>query len=92
MLQTLYKRAACTEEFFDLVNTAHVENGHIGLSQTYAAVSVKFGSLCVCVCAYVLLFVCVCVCVCVRTRFNYVQALIFFSILIVQSPLIFPQK
>ena len=63
MLQTLYKRAACTEEFFDLVNTAHVENGHIGLSQTYAAVSVKFGSLCVCVCAYVLLFVCVCVCV-----------------------------
>ncbi|KAK7088469.1 hypothetical protein V1264_022387 [Littorina saxatilis] len=34
----LYKRAACTEEFFDLINTAHVENGHIGLSQTYAAI------------------------------------------------------
>ncbi|KAL8562062.1 hypothetical protein ACOMHN_031833 [Nucella lapillus] len=35
---TLYKRAACTEEFWDLINTAHVENGHIGLSQTYAAI------------------------------------------------------
>lgn len=63
MLQTLYKRAACTEEFFDLVNTAHVENGHIGLSQTYAAVSVKFGSLCVSVCVR-MSSVCVCVCVC----------------------------
>ena len=39
MFQPLYKRAACTDEFFDLINTAHVENGHIGLSQTYAAVS-----------------------------------------------------
>ncbi|KAK7469721.1 hypothetical protein BaRGS_00036252 [Batillaria attramentaria] len=36
--ETLYKRAACIEEFWDLINTAHVENGHIGLSQTYAAI------------------------------------------------------
>ncbi|XP_025091505.1 uncharacterized protein LOC112562441 isoform X2 [Pomacea canaliculata] len=36
--KTLYKRAAVIEEFWDLINTAHVENGHIGLSQTYAAI------------------------------------------------------
>ncbi|XP_076453012.1 uncharacterized protein LOC143288424 [Babylonia areolata] len=48
---SLYKRAACIEEFWDLINTAHVENGHIGLSQTYAAIRRVYALLPRCVVA-----------------------------------------
>ena len=41
LLQLVYRRAACVEEFWDIITTAHVENGHIGVVHTFNAVSLE---------------------------------------------------
>ena len=36
----MYRRAACIEEFWDIITAAHVENGHIGMVHTFSAVCI----------------------------------------------------
>lgn len=42
ILQTLFKRVASIDEFFDIIYAAHSENGHVGQSQTFRAVRLHF--------------------------------------------------
>ncbi|KAL8562063.1 hypothetical protein ACOMHN_031834 [Nucella lapillus] len=43
--ETVYRRAACVEEFWDIITAAHVDNGHIGVVHTFNSIRSMYALL-----------------------------------------------